>query len=127
MTKLRKRIREAFVACGRLCQSSRNASGWFEKAYESAVAGEKQHRRGTQRDGWKLPVSDTAMFFAVKWFLDTAVSKGSFAEACALRPDCLYAYGARDEIRPSRLAEWEALHNAFADIRELDYVKEIAP
>ncbi len=140
MNKLQKRVRDAYVACERLCGSDRDADAWLRKAFEEARAGEKQHREAGRRftDGaaaYKLPVADAARFFTVKWFLDTergAPGRGGqsldFADACGLRPDALHGYGARDAIlrQPSKLAAWHKLRAEYADVTSLDYSEVFA-
>ena len=148
MTKIKGRIWDAYVACERLCESDRDADGWLRKAFDEACKGEKAHRamgsRFLQQPSsrmYKLPVADAARFFAVKWFLDT--ERGSpgrggqpldFADACSLRPDALYALGARDRILcpnqtdklPPKAMAWHKLREEFADVVGLDYSEVFA-
>ncbi len=133
MTKIQKRIQEAYAACYRLCQSDHNASQWLTRSLEEARKGEVGHRkmgarftRGAAR--YKLPVADAARFFAVKWFLDTQGPPNSYAEACSWREDALYAFAARDMVRsnPAKAETWLRLYSEFQDVRELDYAEQFA-
>lgn len=126
--KLQNRIRTAYANVCHLCQSDRNAYDWIERAYREALDGERRHRKGSP-SRYKLPASDAACFFAVKWFLEldpAGKSKpNSFAEACSLRSDCLYAKGARDRvILIGKTRQWADLTEDFADVVALDYLKE---
>lgn len=123
MTKVQKRIQEAYGACYRLCENDRQAEAWLTRSLDAARRGEKQHRKIPS--GYKLPIADAARFFAVKWFLDPVASRSvGFAEACQLREDALYAYGARDRIKDSKAEQWSHLTRYFADVVRLDYVSE---
>jgi hypothetical protein len=138
--KVKGRIWDAYVACERLCESDRDAEAWLRRSFEEACKGEKMHRAMGRsftngQAGYKLPVADAARFFAVKWFLDT--ERGSpgrggqpldFADACALRPDALYALGARDRVCnfPSKRNAWTLLVNEYADVTALDYSEVFA-
>lgn len=72
---------------------------------------------------------DAARYFAVKWFLAPHEKPpASYATACALRPDALYGYGARDRaFELGRESSWLVLGHDYADVVELDYVEHIAP
>ena len=146
MNKLKKRIWDAYVACERLCDNDRDAEAWLRRSFEEACKGEKMHRAMGRsftngQAGYKLPVADAARFFAVKWFLDT--ERGSpgrggqpldFADACAIRPDALYALGARDRILqpkqtgslPPKAMAWHKLRDEYADVVALDYSEVFA-
>jgi hypothetical protein len=132
-SKIKGRIWDAYVACERLCESDRDADAWLRKAFDEACQGEKRHREAGRRftDGlakYKLPVADAARFFAVKWFLDSRNSTGSFADACGLRPDALYALGARDRVRANKAkyVTWLRLYSEYQDVRDLDYSEVFA-
>lgn len=140
MNKIKGRIWDAYVACERLCESDRDADTWLRKAFDEAGTGEKQHRAAGRRftngaAAYKLPVADAARFFAVKWFLDT--ERGSpgrggqpldFADACSLRPDALYALGARDRVvaDKGKAVRWNDLRSEYADVVGLDYSEVFA-
>lgn len=123
-TKTQKRIQEAYAACYRLCESDRWAEQWLTRALDAARRGEKHHRRSLGR--YKLPIADAARFFAVKWFFDPQVATNSYADACGLREDCLYALGARDRVILSepKASQYALLLHEYADVLALDYVKE---
>lgn len=145
-SKIKGRIWDAYVACERLCESDRDADAWLRKSFEETHAGEQRHRQAGKRftDGlakYKLPVADAARYFAVRWFLDT--ERGSpgrggqpldFADACSIRPDALYALGARDRIMqpkqtdklPPKAMAWHKLREQFADVLALDYSEVFA-
>ena len=125
--KVQKRIQEAYGACYHLCENDRQAEAWLTRALDAARRGEKQHR--SIRSGYKLPIADAARFFAVKWFLgpdrEGDTRPATFADACSLREDCLYAKGARDRvILNGKTRQWADLTEAFADVVALDYVRE---
>ena len=135
MTKVQRRIQEAYAACYRLCEAgTRQSTEWLEKSLDAARRGETGHRamdaRFLQKPAsrmYKLPVADAARFFAVKWFLDYAKAPESYADACALREDCLYGYGARDSLAGEELVErWALLRNEYADVIGLDYSEVFA-
>lgn len=130
---VKARIFSAYVACERLCDSNRDADAWFRKAFEGACKGERAHRAMGARftngaAAYKLSVADAARFFAVKWFLDSRVSTPSFADACSMRPDSLYALGARDRVRDdkSKAETWLRLYSEFSDVVNLDYLEVFA-
>jgi hypothetical protein len=132
-SKIKGRIWDAYVACERLCESDRDADAWLRRSFDEARKSEKQHRDAGKRftDGlakYKLPVADAARFFAVKWFLDSRISTPSFADACSLRPDSLYALGARDRVRSDKVKEekWLRLYSEFSDVANLDYSEVFA-
>lgn len=139
MNALQKRIAEAYAACYRLCEPDHQACQWLERALDAARRGETEHRRmGSRfvqkptRDMYKLPVADAARFFVVKWFLTEANGYGqpptSYEDACSLREDTLYGYGARDRVRGiiDKVGKWQALKNEYADVAGLDYSEVFA-
>ncbi len=125
VNKLQNRIRTAYANVCHLCQSDRSASEWIERAHREALEGERRHRRH-RTSGYKLTASDAACYFAVKWFISENRSPASYADACALRPDCLFALGAADRILADveKAHHWHTLHTELQWLRELDYVKE---
>lgn len=126
MNKLQSRVWDAYVACDDLCGHDRSASEWLERAFDAACAGEKRHRAawgGGIRYTW--PIAAAARYFAVKWFLDLGKPPESYADACQLREDCLYAYGARDRLSGEDLRKWAGLRVEFADVLAIDYTKDI--
>jgi hypothetical protein len=146
MTKVQKRIQEAYAACYRLCEGSREATEWLERSLDAARRGEAQHRKAGARfthgqAAYRLPIADAARYFAVKWFLDTergGPGRGGqcldFADACGLREDRLYGLGARDAIvrprqtdsLPPKATAWHKLRQDFADVLALDYSEVFA-
>jgi hypothetical protein len=132
-TSTKGRIWDAYVACERLCGSNRDADAWFRKAFEEASRGEKAHRATGKRytngsAAYKLTVADAARFFAVKWFLDRMSAPDSYAEACGLRPDVLFALGARDRVLADsgKVETWAKIHEEFRDVTSLDYSEVFA-
>jgi hypothetical protein len=126
MKAVQKRIWDAYLAAERLCESSRDADAWLRRSFEAAKDGEKRHR-GHASARYKLPVADAARFFAVRWFFMTTAEHKlpkDFREACQLREDCLYAFGARDALTGPKLLEWAHVRESFLDVLALDYVKE---
>ena len=134
MTKIQKRIQEAYAACYRLCKSDRHASEWLARSLDSARRGEVGHRKMGARftrgeAAYKLPIADAARFFAVKWFLHGANGVGqaptSFEDACGIREDALFGLGARDKVRGiiGKASDWQALCRKYADVAGLDYAE----
>ena len=132
MTKVQKRIQEAYAACYRLCESSRDAEAWLTRALDAARRGEAQHRKAGARfthgqDKYRLPIADAARYFAVKWFMQDPMGIGTAADFCGLREDLLFASGARDLVcREKGLAAWKAVVERFADVATLDYSEVFA-
>ena len=132
-SKIKGRIWDAYVACEQLCDNDRDAEAWLRRSFEEACKGEKMHRAMGRsftngQAGYKLPVADAARFFAVKWFLDFSKDPQDYADACALRPDCLYAYGARDRVRSrtDKIGAYQELRLEYADVSALDYSEVFA-
>lgn len=133
MTKVQKRIQEAYGAVYRLA-CTHNAAGYLERSFDRARESEREHRamgarftRQRANDMYRLPVADAARYFAVRWALDRDFEQPrSWCEAADVREDTMYGLAARDRLRDSAPAAWGELRTQFADVLAIDYSEVFA-
>jgi len=97
-SKTSQAIGRAFMTLERACDPSREASDLLRKAFEAALEGERQHRKGAPycvSHEARISSQDAARFFVLKWVCEGSPKKVSFREAAQLRPDAFLGYALR--------------------------------
>lgn len=125
-------IRKAFGDCLQLYQPhQRGFCNLLYQAYEAAQEAERKNRRSGGRK-WRMSVNDTALWFAVRWFLDVKAyaAPRDWLEGSEIRDDARLAYAAMASVLRSAegraTPEIDELRAKHFEVLALDYTSWVA-